>query len=179
MSLSSASAPGEDADIPSVLPLTVRRLLTFGRRSSRAVPCLATVPPSNGDSESDVQSAEGARHDPVVPRRRSKYGEGTSEHETDSHHRHDLHEKSAAGNDGRPIQQKPHARNHREEPGTKQHDGEESTDENRRRKAQDEFPTGAGKQRHARFARLANYSPQHHSRSENSRRDPDIQRLEN
>src|SRR3979409_1960323 len=103
MSLSSASAPGEDADTPSDLPRTVRKLLTFGRRSSRAVPCLATVPPGDGDSETDVQTAKRSSHDPVVPRRRSKPREGAREHETDSHHRHDLDGKCAAGHDRRSI----------------------------------------------------------------------------
>src|ERR1700682_3280868 len=103
MSLSSAPAPGEDADTPSDLPRTVRRLLTFGRRSSRAVPCLATVPPGDRNSESDVEAPEGSRHDPVVPRRRSEYGEGAREHEADSHHRHDLHGKRPASHNGRPV----------------------------------------------------------------------------
>src|ERR1700694_4088282 len=123
MSLSSASARDEDADAPSDLPRTVRKLLTFGRRSSRAVPCLATVPPGDRDSKADVQAAEGGRHDPVVPRRRSKNGESTGEHEADSHHRHDLHGKSAASHDSCPIQQKTHARNHAYEPGAEEHDG--------------------------------------------------------
>src|ERR1700674_824961 len=103
MSLSSASAREDAGDAPSDLPRTVRKLLTLGRRSSRAVPCLATVPPGDRDSESDVQAAEGSRHDPVVPRRGSKYGQGAGEHEEDSHTRHNLHGKGAASHDGRPI----------------------------------------------------------------------------
>src|SRR2546423_6506411 len=103
MSLSRAPAPGDDAAVPSDLPRTVRKLLTFGRRSSRAVPCLATVPPGDRDPESDMKPAEGRGHDPIVPRGGSEYREGTCEHEADSHHRHDLDGESAASYDGRSI----------------------------------------------------------------------------
>src|ERR1700676_5422506 len=102
MSLSSASAR-EDAWVWSVFPRTVRNSPTVGRRSSRAVPCLATVPPRDGNTKGDVKTAKCSRHYPIVPGRRSEKRKSTSEHETDPHERNDSDRESTASDDPRSV----------------------------------------------------------------------------
>src|SRR5882757_3264511 len=102
MSLSRASAR-EDAWFASVLPRSVRNSPTVGRRSSRAVPCLATVPPRDGNAKGDVKTAKCSRHYPIVPGRRSEKRESTSEHEADPHERNDSDRKSTTSDNPRSI----------------------------------------------------------------------------
>src|SRR5713226_10326768 len=61
----------------------------------RAVPCLATVPPSNDHAERDVQAAEPRGHEPVPPRRWPEQRRGAHQHEADPHHGDDPHGERA------------------------------------------------------------------------------------
>src|SRR5687767_2889275 len=104
MSLSRASERAEETGLPSGLPRSVRKSpVTPGRRSSRTVPCLATVPPRNRDSEAYVEAAESQSHYPVVPRLRCEQRERPSKHETESHDGHDLDRERTTGDYGRTI----------------------------------------------------------------------------
>src|SRR6266550_3791008 len=112
MSLSSASARAEATGFASTLPRTVRKSpVTPGLRSSRAVPCLATVPPRYRNSKADVETAESGGHDPVVPRLRGEQGQGSGEHEAEAHHGYDLDRERTTSDDGRTIEKQPHPGN--------------------------------------------------------------------
>src|SRR5213593_1582413 len=74
-----------------------------------AVPCLATVPPSNDHAEPDVQAAEPRGHEPVPPRRRPEQRRGAQEHEADPHHRDDPDRERAPRHESGPVQQQPGA----------------------------------------------------------------------
>ena len=93
------AARADAVGLPSDFPRRVRKSPTVGRRSSRAVTCLATVPPGDRNSKGDVKTAKRGRHDPVVPRWRSEDGESSRKHETDAHHWYDSHGECAAGHD--------------------------------------------------------------------------------
>src|SRR5438270_8240687 len=106
MSRSRASALFE-LSVPSDLPRTVRKSPTE-RRSSRAVTCLATVPPRDRNAERDMQSAKGGGHNPDVPGRRSENRQRAGEHKANSHDRYDSHREGATRDDCGAVEEKPH-----------------------------------------------------------------------
>src|SRR5712672_1564510 len=175
MSLSRASAR-EDAWFASVLPRSVRNSPTVGRRSSRAVPCLATVPPRDGNAKGDVKTAKCSRHYPIVPGRRSENRESTSEHKADPHKRNDSDRERTARHDSSSIQKQPHARNRRDNTRAIKDNREESADEHWRRKAENEFATRSREQRHVRSSCLLDDCPKQDARREHGRRHPDVDR---
>src|SRR5688572_27539079 len=178
ISLSSASARAEDTGLASGFPRTVRKSpVTPGRRSSRAVPCLATVPPRKRNPEAYVQTAESRRHYPVVPRLRRKKSERSGQHEAESHYRHHLDRERSAGHHGRTIEKQPRSGNRVHETGPVEDDGEESSDQDGRREAQYELPAGTRYERNVRSARFSNDCPQHYHRREHCRGHPDVKRL--
>src|SRR6476646_9604177 len=93
-----SSASERAACLLSVLPRTARRSFVAAR-SSRTIPCLATVPPGDRNSESDVEPAEAGSHKCVRPRGRREESDRADEHEAEAHYRDDANGKRAAGDD--------------------------------------------------------------------------------
>src|SRR5512132_4177773 len=107
MSLSRMSARTDEAGPMSDFPRTVRKSPTLGRRSSRAVPCLATVPPRDQNSKRNVKPPKRRSHDPVVPRRWGEEGKRSCQHEADAHDGNDSDGKRAASHDARAVEEEP------------------------------------------------------------------------
>src|SRR5450759_5198981 len=128
-----------DAVLASDFPRTVRKSPTAGRRSSRTVPCLATVPPRDWNAERDVKTAERRRHDPVVPRWRSEQGESPGEHEADPHHWHDSHRECATRHHSRTIKEQPQPGNRLDDARAVKDDRQQRPDKHGWRKTENEF----------------------------------------
>src|SRR5256886_14162332 len=101
-----------------------------------AVPCLATVPPSNDRAEHDVQRAEPRRHQPVSPRRRSEQGGGADGHETDAHDGNDADRERAPGHEPGAVQQQPGSGERAPQARARQRHREQTADHHRREKTQ-------------------------------------------
>src|SRR5256885_4754758 len=125
----SSTSARADAGAPgSAFPRTVLNSPT-GRRSSRAAPCLATVPPRDRNSKSDVQTAERDGHQPIVPGLRGKKRQRSNEHEANPHDRNEPHRERAAGHNCRPVQEQPHAGNGLDDTSAIKHHRQQRTDE--------------------------------------------------
>src|SRR5688572_15434520 len=119
---SSSAAP------PPTTPRTARSPGGPGRAALGS----ATIPPGDHDTEREVQPAEPHRHQRVAPTRRREQRHGAKRHEAQAHERHDAHGMRAAGDDPRPVEQKPGTGERWDLTDTDQRDGEKDTYQQRR-----------------------------------------------
>src|SRR4051812_41905671 len=89
---------------------------------------LATIPPGDDPSETDVQTAEAERHEEVAPGRRAEQRNRPEDHEAEPHERHHPHRERAAGHHAGAVEQEPGARKRLVQAGPHQSEGEQRAD---------------------------------------------------
>src|SRR6185312_312523 len=125
--------------------------------SGRAACGSATVPPSDYQTEPDMEPAEAQRHQPVAPTSRSEQRECTERHEAKAHERNGTNRVGAAGHDAGAIEEEPGTRKRRHESSVDQHYGEQDADQEWRDVAQNEATARVAKHRCAAPARLGSH----------------------
>src|SRR5687768_1693949 len=143
MRRSRACGRADKPPFASGFPRTVRKPLTPELSSSRAAPCLATVPPRDRNAEPDMKASKCCRHYPAIPRGWRKKRNRAREHEAQPHDGNDAHGERSAGENTGAVEEEPHSRDHLDQSTAVKDERQQRADHERRRKAEEKLTSGA------------------------------------
>src|SRR5581483_7112216 len=103
--------PTASCSLPA-LPDFAGRALEAAASGVRAIACLATMPPCDHGTKTDLQTAEPEHQKRIAVYGGHEQGNGAYKHKAEAHNRNDAYRKCATGDDGRSVEQQPEAGQH-------------------------------------------------------------------